>query len=1311
MNDVSLNKFHKGIVSDLDYAAVPNDKWVFPSSGVRVINVPGKGFVASLANGTEFLLCLEGKVIQPIPGYADPYIVASKEYKGILYLVIVYNRRGMNWTEIGTFHSPRQFIKGPDSYGIDPELSGFKPEYLPLLTVSDKEGRRKPLISKGFGYHKNSTVNLLVKESYDGSVDLYLCDGVNFNYVVNSGFDQLGSVTQRTVSYEDLQNGNVFSGEFLQVRGIVDYPERTELMQTRDGFLKYGIYYFFIRYVSESLDRTGFVSEVGPIQIGQGSYLHDLEGGNATEHSSKTVIVEVEKYDSMYKYVELAYMRYYGELGYSVFESFLINKKYDTGNNKIVVTGYEQLVPINTGEIFRIGIYERKCLYHLVFQKRYIGLNWIGQSYDFHKYAELFLKIRPTITGMFSKRMYDPDYWDYRKSSANISPGEEFFRYKDFGEVLDFVGYYRGEIYCFGVVALLNDGTVTEQFPIKGGFFDSAKKEFVCDNDLGVIKFPEYEDSNCVSEIANQEFIMGLSLNFDDFNNALSDPLYSEIKGFYIVRGDRLSNLLCQGIMYPASNGKKTHGEPVFAPIVGAPPLIKKTTGSDDLHPGDNFTYYTTGALAEINRNIQVKDLTWAVFAPDHIFDFAKLSQQTKNVSVKILARFDDHQSVNKVRRYFAGRHFRNNPDPNDRTFCPKKFLEDVRGMKHTNVLSAKANVSMIRENEVPRNIGGKLWGSYLDRGVYINNANNPADLRIWNRKMRFPRYIAVSFDTAISGLSWQSPMATFGARYLVNIYKSNSDVSDLYTSILSSFVPHTMKYRKISGLVKVKDIESTRVLYKGDCFMQRVGFRVLHWHDFQDGDGWPNWVDIKDVGGHSTKYSHGMVSSFCCESSVNVGMRDADQNTETYYPKIAGKTIEWVFNTFSQWINEAFYYNHGYHQVLSSFSFRGYDPVTSFRVNKYPARMRHSAESHPGQIYDAWRIFDILGYKDYDVLQGAFTGAFEILGALCSIQEKAINRHFTEDKKLAVTGTSSEIVLGSTGFLSEEMERIVEFGMQHSKAFVKSVDGVYGVDYDKKVLWFASVGLTGFGNRRVDVVNLAESKFVNTGLNKFLRILDNERQLPYENNGILLGWDNKNKEIHLSVLPNEETFVFNETLSEFTGMLPYYSQHYIQHQDGLISVLKGKQEDAMDSIDLFLHLPEDIEQNIKTPFQRNNTVKFTLSWVVNGGGEQGRDILIKTYESIEIESLNVLFKDFIFKTQNQSAFMSFLSQHPLGPGAEYAEGVWVVPLPTASQGLEPFSEGSNLNGTYLVASLSYEDGEKNQFVRHVKTFFNRSFY
>jgi len=241
MKKAQLNIFTKGIVSDLDTMHIGPDQWVFPTTNYRVMNKKGQGLIMTTLpsnsvepsqiypEGAEFLI-------------SDGFIaLGAAEYKGIAY--IVSHNPQTSESEVGVFPS------------YDNTTGGFVRAYSPLLnyTTHPLNYFRTPK----FKYSLERMVDVFTKESYDTSVDIYLCDGENLNKVINSGFRADGTSNGRTYTQGDFHS-------VLNQIASTDKVMKAELMGIENGgVVKYGNYYHYFRLVTEDFTRTPFVGSMG----------------------------------------------------------------------------------------------------------------------------------------------------------------------------------------------------------------------------------------------------------------------------------------------------------------------------------------------------------------------------------------------------------------------------------------------------------------------------------------------------------------------------------------------------------------------------------------------------------------------------------------------------------------------------------------------------------------------------------------------------------------------------------------------------------------------------------------------------------------------------------------------------------------------------------------------------------------------------------------------------------------------------------------------------------------------------------------
>ena len=177
-----LNLFTKGLMNTMDPTLFDGESWTFPTMNIRVINKDGQGFVVTFPEGTTNSDTFFGEEFMLPEGF---FVVGACQLNGIAYIFSWnYQGGGNSVGEIGVFPSPN--IIGT---GTTEEFNGYSQnitrKYSPLLNLKGLYSNRftTPL----FGF-EGSIVQCFARECYDGSVNIFFSDNVNYDRVINSGF-------------------------------------------------------------------------------------------------------------------------------------------------------------------------------------------------------------------------------------------------------------------------------------------------------------------------------------------------------------------------------------------------------------------------------------------------------------------------------------------------------------------------------------------------------------------------------------------------------------------------------------------------------------------------------------------------------------------------------------------------------------------------------------------------------------------------------------------------------------------------------------------------------------------------------------------------------------------------------------------------------------------------------------------------------------------------------------------------------------------------------------------------------------------
>ena len=316
---------------------------------------------------------------------------------------------------------------------------------LPLPYYQNDENIGFSIPSSVIGFSRTKLIEVLAKESYDGSVDLYICDGLNPNIVINTGIDRSGKFTNRKYTVFD-------SASFLMQKVTNKIPTVTGSIRT-GGNLKPGAYYIYVRYLDSSLNPTPFIVESGPYFIHSGVSVTNTMAGNFNEDNArvnKSIKIKISNSDSNYNKISVGVVFMYGMNGVLSRDNYLINKIYtldSTGSVNVVLSGNNELQDLILEELYKDNIPLNTCETHIQYRDHYVGANWKSNNYNYRMLKEMASCFIPHAVIKDASNFYN-------KHDENSNEFE----------------YIEDEIYPLGVSFLIDGLFKTPVFPICGWF-------------------------------------------------------------------------------------------------------------------------------------------------------------------------------------------------------------------------------------------------------------------------------------------------------------------------------------------------------------------------------------------------------------------------------------------------------------------------------------------------------------------------------------------------------------------------------------------------------------------------------------------------------------------------------------------------------------------------------------------------------------------------------------------------------------------------------------------------------------------------
>lgn len=1230
MKKAQVNTFTKGISSDIDYMLRKTDSWDFPTMNYRLVNKDGQGYIlTTLSSNTRTIDAghTEGEEYKLDPGYIA---IGAVAHRGVLYIVS-HNPQHISGyptrfnSQIGTFPSP------------NPITNIWERVYRPLKNYTPTTNNY--FTSWKFNYSLKNMCEVLCKDSYDSSVDIYICDDTNPNRVINSGIKRDGTSNGRMYNESDFYST------------LNQMPTTGSVLKTKlnnietGGSLKFGNYYFYFRYLTADFNKTMFVAECGVCQIYKGgSSNQNTEGGYSDNESDKKVSINLSGLDTSYTYLQVAYVRYLSDDSNVVFkETGLIDKYFSiTGSTiDVQISGNEAIIPFTEAELNAQYPVERTCKSHVQVDNRYFGANWKSPDRNSLLLAELVSKIKPEL-----------HMTSVKDGSANVSAGvidpllNAEMQYKNYYMTYDRVGYFRGEPYAVAAGFIFTDGTTSNVFPTEG-------KDFVAigqpTNNKGLIRFP-FHDTHPTELFEGSEAkmsILGLRFNMTDFINGLNllsekdrEWIGTNVKGIFFARQERKKWMRFQGLSIMGNNGVKRNLEFEIDLVrqmhEGSHPYASywnrvQKTPDDQTWYGQlrNGRYYEDSLYDEF----------WGL-KTDVLFNSVDPTGRGKMplymglmpmMSVKEKGSGDP-----KYWGYYAARSF---PEPElYGLYCPDYLFnhgnEDVSSYTHIKVvaktmgkiyheylegykmeaggvrwdinLNGPDNVSsvyprfLIYNMKMPVSYPANLWketrntfpvgdGSpelstnapFADMiNMATDHATNESTQFAYvkgtndkmynsNRNIYTPKYIGLKFNMN----TWKGSGNADGFYNsddnldlaILNIYGTpigSFDLETHYDSLGSSIYFQIGQAEEIHfdyvSPIPFSMANHNIIRYYGDCFLQRTFFKQLTWTESMFGDGDGNQVGLcysdaltecasapvysKIKGGSlatSEKgyYRHGVILGIVTENQINTAMRFTNVDKD-YYPHYG--SIGWGYLPLDARGLESWFTNRGHSSVLSVKAHSYYDEYAPYEVNIRPTRIRHSAKHTPYSFIDAYRLFDVLGYQDYEISDGPINALKTYLRNLISVQETSVNSHsFGREEVIAPTNIG-DVVLGRSNYLSPYVQKLADFGTHHQFSVISTDNAIYGIDIPKRIIWVSKyiVGENGHGS--LQAVSLTTSKLIEKWMFDLAKTYTDKRSdivslivdQPALFNGVVSGYDPSHDEV---------VFTFLDSKTEHT--IPSYGQ------------------------------------------------------------------------------------------------------------------------------------------------------------------------
>ena len=922
----------------------------------------------------------------------------------------------------------------------------------------------------------NHPVTLTPQYSYDNSVNLIINDGKNQPRLINSRFSATDRNKYQIVDRRGDNDTNIYDqGIEFDVdtslhKKTKTIPQLTYGGTFSSGNLSIGNYHFYFKYLDADGNESDFFAESGLVSVFIGNTPYNMHTGSRNENSRKGVSFLLRGLDSGYQYLSVYYTRSTAEeyenattAAYKINQKYLINS---SNISSIKVTGFEEVTEIPLTDInLQYQIFDSVQTQTMCQNRLFFG-NVSTQNINYKELLDISLRFLPCYsTQSYNISNIVSEEYDIKPEFNNSYYNSKF--------IYDKVGYWPGELYRFGIVYILNDGTLTPVFNVRGikdipeasmikdrlgkysefEFIDNDEnrtyityneetniilsKEGKASTDLenckGVISFPESS--------SNDIYGIQFKLPSDQKNDIIKKLQELNVRGYFFVRQKRIPTILCQAFIIGIDKISHT-------------PVIPFKDNENDGYIAECFLESKSRKLSHeydertytINRNLVDK----GAICPDYDVDVPYYNTLFSGDNF-VISKLRD---INLKREEWNHRFYYEDP-------------KDI-GKPESELPSLTVKIQSVEDNQ-------KL--AAIDNTMFSARAGEAEEV------FRF-EYVAVEDKTTKASNLLRGSFGPFLGlenclyeKCLVNIHIPNYTTSNLEEYFLIRYNDKS-SYYAIGDRKFLEDYHEDDIYYRGDSYICQFTHRINR--NFQDSTSPTNdkivdekcWVDNwkMDNGvmvkenldkinlGDVNAVQLGQWVTFTVRSNNNLNIRtlDASRVDETalfgqcrgffpYYPA----STRGVYK-----IPEALCYNKGFQKTVSErWNFEV--PEVPTLKNDFTNRISYSNITVTDAFQNGVRTFLSTNYRDYPKTYGSITKIIELRGSLLCVFEHGICLIAVNERTVAGEGSGGTVYINTSNVLPENPKVISDtFGSQWKDSIIKTPRGVYGVDTVGKKIW-----------------------------------------------------------------------------------------------------------------------------------------------------------------------------------------------------------------------------------------------------------------
>lgn len=937
------------------------------------------------------------------------------------------------------------------------------------------------LDTDGFNFSLNNPLEIDAQSSYDGSVNLIFNDNRNIPRLVNSRFSVLQNNTYEVVDRIGNNDTNLYDSEQFDLdtslyKRVNTIPTITFNSVLPSGNLKVGNYVIYIKYADADGNETDFVGESGIIScfIGGDRDPFSIDGGFRDQLASKSISLTVSDIDSSYDYIKVYYTRSTSDVDSNrVVTAHEIDRKFPVRNTScnVIITGSEETKDIPVSDInIQYSIIDKAKSQTVCQNMLFLG-NSCKPDMMYKDLSDISLRLLPYLIESDSERFIGKTSYDY----SDLSDQSYSHEYYNTLNIYNKVGYWNEEIYRFGVVYIMKDGSLSPVYNIRGknGIpkFEELQSAYLqsdlwkYENNEKVRNYIPIDESTFdvsgTSYLENAKGVLRINTDSDSrkvygigiaIPTEVSEYLNTLVQGLFIVRQKRIPTILAQAYVMP----RDLEAEVPLINYGGSYIAERFLDNNRKLNESYLPRLYTISDMARVNRSAKVAicpeyDVRQSYF--NHLFTGTEY----------VVRKADIQPSMTTLSRdIYNDRHY----------YVDNYYGRREEQFSRAKIIGVGDNVPIAAVEDYNfRGRAGEAEEGFRFR--YIESKNKEKEATNLIRGAYSP-YLGIIGDQVtigsiiniyIPGYS-EAQMST----YFNTRYEDNSPYYSVSSRLSLANIDSLLSLQKAGG-----DLYTYTVpCYRGDCYICNFTHRLNR--NFQDPSAPTNdevvdentWKDNYDTENteNNAKINRGDVNAiqlgswitFKVCSSYNLSIRSLDPS----YPTEEGLTglkrgfypLQELSPAGATKIPESSVINGGYSSTTSekqAFTL----PDVPYIKNRFDTRIMYSDISVGDAFKNGFRVFQMTHYRDYPRTYGGIMKMIELFGNILCIFEHGIALIPVNERAVAGEGSGGNVFINTSNVLPENPKMLSDtYGTQWPESVVQTPYFVYGVDTVGKKIW-----------------------------------------------------------------------------------------------------------------------------------------------------------------------------------------------------------------------------------------------------------------